>query len=219
MPCPAMSGAEPWTGSNRPGVPGWSGATLALAAMPMPPCSTAARSVRMSPKRFEATTTSQALGVAHHARAERVDQHALVADAGEVGPAPRPPPRPRGRSRTGGVALGRRRQDAAAASPASSNAWRMTRSQPCRVKTAVSRGLVAQPLVRAPAAAGVLALGVLAHEDHVDVGAGAAGQRTGRLQQPRGADVRPQVEALADGQDQLPAGEVIGHRRVRRTRP
>jgi 5-methyltetrahydropteroyltriglutamate--homocysteine methyltransferase len=57
MPCPAMSGAEPWTGSNRPGASEL-GAMLAEAATPRPPWIAAARSVRTSPNRFEATTTS-----------------------------------------------------------------------------------------------------------------------------------------------------------------
>ena len=56
-----MSGAEPCTGSNTPGT-SEPGATFALAAMPMPPWIAAARSVRMSPNRFDATTTSRLAG-------------------------------------------------------------------------------------------------------------------------------------------------------------
>ena len=44
----------------RDPVPGW---TFALAAMPMPPWIAAARSVRMSPNRFDATTTSRLSGL------------------------------------------------------------------------------------------------------------------------------------------------------------
>ena len=58
MPWPAMSGAEPWTGSNMEGaVP--SGLMFPEAASPMPPVIAAARSVRMSPKRLSVTITSK----------------------------------------------------------------------------------------------------------------------------------------------------------------
>src|SRR5215475_12288433 len=60
-PVPAMSGADPCTGSNMPGLVR-SGVMLALAAMPMPPWITAPMSVRMSPKRFDATMTSNRSG-------------------------------------------------------------------------------------------------------------------------------------------------------------
>ena len=59
--CPAMSGAEPCTGSNMLGaVP--SGLMLPLAARPMPPVIAPARSVRMSPKRLSVTITSNRAG-------------------------------------------------------------------------------------------------------------------------------------------------------------
>ena len=54
---PAMSGADPWTGSNIDGAVR-SGLTLPLAASPMPPVIAAARSVMMSPKRLSVTMTS-----------------------------------------------------------------------------------------------------------------------------------------------------------------
>ncbi len=56
-PVPAMSGAEPWTGSNSDG-PVRAGLRLAEAARPMPPETAPARSVRMSPKRLSVTMTS-----------------------------------------------------------------------------------------------------------------------------------------------------------------
>jgi hypothetical protein len=53
-PCPAMSGADPWTASNieasRPMFP--------AGAIPMPPTSPASRSLRMSPNMFSITSTS-----------------------------------------------------------------------------------------------------------------------------------------------------------------
>ncbi len=67
-------------------------------------------------------------------------------------------------------------------------------------------------LVHAAADARVLALGVLAHEDHVDVARRAAGERARHaLQQAHGAHVGPQVEALADRQQQAPERHVIGN--------
>ena len=60
MPLPAMSGAEPWTGSKRPGSP--SAPRLAEGSIPRLPVSIAASSLRMSPKRFSATITSKSAG-------------------------------------------------------------------------------------------------------------------------------------------------------------
>ena len=58
---PAMSGAEPCTGSNSDGnVP--SGLRFALGAMPIVPVHAGPRSLRMSPNRLLATTTSKKSG-------------------------------------------------------------------------------------------------------------------------------------------------------------
>src|SRR5262249_3154072 len=72
-----------------------------------------------------------------------------------------------------------------------------------------------KPLVRPAADARVLALGVLAEEEHVDVLRPAACER-GRdpLQQPDGTQVGPEVEPLPDLEDQAPEREVVGHRPV-----
>src|SRR4051794_1527224 len=69
IPCPAMSGAEPCTGSN---IDGWSrsGLRFAAGAIPMLPATAAVRSLRMSPNRFEPTTTSSDSG-ARTTRAQR----------------------------------------------------------------------------------------------------------------------------------------------------
>ena len=61
MPWPAMSGAEPCTGSNIEGKVR-SGLMLPLAARPMPPVTAAARSVTMSPNRLSVTMTSNRCG-------------------------------------------------------------------------------------------------------------------------------------------------------------
>ena len=62
MPWPAMSGAEPWTGSNMLGKRR-SGLKLALAARPRLPARAEPRSERMSALRFEATTTERSSGL------------------------------------------------------------------------------------------------------------------------------------------------------------
>ena len=61
VPVPAMSGADPWTGSNSEG-PVRAGLRLPDAARPMPPDTAPPRSVRMSPKRLSVTMTSKRPG-------------------------------------------------------------------------------------------------------------------------------------------------------------
>src|SRR5699024_5927294 len=61
IPLPAMSGAEPWTGSNMEGC-AFSGLRLADGAMAMVPAQAGPRSDRMSPNRLEPTTTSNQSG-------------------------------------------------------------------------------------------------------------------------------------------------------------
>ena len=56
-PVPAMSGAEPWTGSKSDG-PVPVGLRFADAARPTPPATAPARSVMMSPNMLSVTTTS-----------------------------------------------------------------------------------------------------------------------------------------------------------------
>ncbi len=63
IPCPAMSGAEPCTGSNMLGAVR-SGLMLPEAAKPIPPWSTAPRSVMMSPNMLVVTITSNRSGLA-----------------------------------------------------------------------------------------------------------------------------------------------------------
>jgi hypothetical protein len=61
MPLPAMSGADPCTGSNSDGN-ARSGLMLADGAMPIVPHTAGPRSDNMSPKRLDATTTSNTCG-------------------------------------------------------------------------------------------------------------------------------------------------------------
>ena len=82
IPRPAMSGAEPWTGSKRPGPVS---ERLADGARPMPPVSDAARSLRMSPNMFSVTITSNWSVREHQLHRRVVDEHVLELDVLVVG--------------------------------------------------------------------------------------------------------------------------------------
>jgi hypothetical protein len=72
-----------------------------------------------------------------------------------------------------------------------------------------------EPAVRPPADTGVLALRVLAHEEHVHVARAAPSERAGNpRQQAAWPEVRPQVQPLADLEDHPPEGNMVGHRRI-----
>ena len=125
------------------------------------------------------------LRVRDHARRQRVDVVlALRRRPGSPRGRPRRPPRPTAPSSAAARSTWWR--SPAASAGASRRARRRSgaiRSMPCRVKTPVcSATSCGVPDVQPAADAGVLALGVLAHADHVDVGA-ARGWRSG--------DVRP----------------------------
>ena len=60
MPRPAMSGADPWMGSNNPPRP--FAPSDAEGRSPMEPASIDASSVRMSPNMFSITMTSKSRG-------------------------------------------------------------------------------------------------------------------------------------------------------------
>ena len=84
---------------------------------------------------------------------------------------------------------------------------------PVRVKRPVCfRHFVRRADVHAAADARVLALGVLAHADHVDVGRRAVRERRGQAgQQPHRPQVHVLLEALPERQQQIPHGDVIGN--------
>ncbi len=74
----------------------------------------------------------------------------------------------------------------------------------------LGRHFLRQPAVGAPAVAGVLALGVLAHHHPVNPLASAQGARHPR-QHARRPDVGVLIEPLADGEPQAPQRDVVGH--------
>ena len=87
---------------------------------------------------------------------------------------------------------------------------------PCRVKTPVcSASSSGVPACSRPPMPAVLAFGVLAHADHVDVGGAAVGQRRGDAgQQPHRPQVDVLAEPLAQRQDQVARRDVVGDARV-----
>ena len=109
MPRPAMSGAEPWTGSNRLGKRR-SGLMFPLGAMPMVPVQAGPRSERMSPNRLEATTTSNQSGCMHEVRGQDVDVVLVHRDVGVRGGHRLDPFVPVGHRDRDAVALGGRGQ-------------------------------------------------------------------------------------------------------------
>jgi len=64
IPSPAMSGAEPCTGSYSPGARGSRSPSEALGSIPIEPVSIAASSERMSPNMFSVSSTSKWRGLA-----------------------------------------------------------------------------------------------------------------------------------------------------------
>ena len=76
-----MSGAEPWTGSNRPGP---SPPSEALGSIPIEPVSIAASSLRMSPNMFSVTITSKSARVGDELHRGVVDEHVLELDVREL---------------------------------------------------------------------------------------------------------------------------------------
>ena len=78
-----MSGAEPWTGSKRPGSP--SAPRLAEGSIPSEPVSIADSSLRMSPKRFSVTITSKSAGPRDELHRGVVDEQVVELDVGVVG--------------------------------------------------------------------------------------------------------------------------------------
>ena len=94
-PVPAMSGAEPWTGSNTPGPPS---PRLADGSIPSEPVSIADSSLRMSPNMFSVRITSKRDGSATSCIAALSTSRWSSSTSGVVGGDPRHhlAPQPRG---------------------------------------------------------------------------------------------------------------------------
>ncbi len=211
MPWPAMSGAEPWTGSNIDGY-SRSGFRLPEGAMPIEPATAAARSLRMSPNRFEATITSNrpgsrtiiaarasistcslsSCGWADVTWAKRSSQKGIVwmIPLDFVAEQMRPERVRRQRAGVLDDAIG----------PAAGE------------DRLLDGELVLGALVQASADLRVLALVVLAHDHHVDVGRRDVAQRRGDARpQPDRPQVHVLPEGAADRDQQAPQRHVVGH--------
>ncbi len=185
IPRPAMSGAEPWTGSKIPGPPS---PRLAEGASPSPPVIAAARSERMSPNMFSVTMTSNCSGARRELHGGVVDEHVLDLDVRIVGrdlvddAAPEP-------RRLEHVRLVHRRE-LPAARPGELEASARDSLDLARVVLArVEDGAVVADAARAE----VEAADELAHDDEVDSCplAPAGGSRTRRARRGAGAFPAP----------------------------
>ena len=214
MPWPAISGAEPCTGSNSEGNLR-SGLMLADGAMPIVPAQAGPRSDRMSPNRLDATTTSNQSGLQHELRGQDVDVVLVGFDVGIVLRHRFDALVPVRHGDGDAVRLGRRRQMLLRRLRASSKANRRTRSTPLRVKTVscitISRSV---PSNIRPPTDGIFALGVLAHDAEIDVAGLAVGQRRRHAgHQPHRAQIDVLVELAAELDQRAPQRNVIGHLR------
>ena len=192
-PVPAMSGAEPCTGSKMPGPPS---PRLAEAARPSPPVTAAATSERMSPKVFSITSTSKRLGSVTICIATAVDERRGAARRRGSRPRPRSTTRRHIREVSSTFALSTESSRPPRAR-ASSNARRATRS--------IWLGWYSQrvedgAVVARAARAVVEAADELAHDQQVDPVA------------ERRAEVRVDVELAAQADQARP-------RAARRRRP
>ncbi len=215
MPCPAMSGAEPCTGSNSDGNCR-SGLMLPDGAMPMVPVQAGPRSDRMSPNRLEATTTSNQSGLQHEMRGQDVDVVLVPRHVGIVLRHLLDPLVPVRHGDRDAVRLGGRGQ--VLLRTASARARRRISGcgrRRCGVIT-VSCMTISRSVPGNIAAADrrILALGVLAHDVEVDVAGLAAGERRRHARhQPHRAQVDVLVELAAELEQRAPQRDVVGHRR------
>ena len=154
----------------------------------------------------------EAVGPQHHARREGVHEHPLVADVGVALGHGRGDLVPEHVAVARGVRLGRARDEAAPLAGEREGVLDDPLDAGAREDGGLDADLAWMTLMRAAPDARVLALGVLAHEQHVDIAGRAAGQGARHAcQQPHGPHVGPQVEALADRQQQPPERHVIGN--------
>jgi hypothetical protein len=145
----------------------------------------------------------------HHPCRQGVDEHALVADVRVLGRDLFGHLVPEDVAVARRVRLRRARDGAAALRGELERVRDHAADAHAREDARLQPDLELEPAVRPPADARVLALGVLAHEQHVD--GGRARERRGHaVEQARWPEVRPQVEALAQRQQQTPERDVVG---------
>ena len=216
IPFPAMSGAEPCTGSNIDGKRRC-GSRFALAASPMLPMMIAEMSLRISQNRFEPDHDVETLGPPDEVHGRGVHQQGLGLDVGEIGrhfvecAVPQDhavPLRVRLRDRGDALLLiaAHREFEGEAHDALDAAAGK---------NGGLDRDFIGLVLVHEAADLRVLALGVLADDDEVDVAAFRFRER--RLDsriEIRRANVRVLIEGAPDRQQQTVERGVIGNLRV-----
>ena len=176
MPRPAMSGAEPCTGSKRPGS-SRSRREVGARGHPHPALDRRGEVGEDVAEEVRGDDDVEPGRVPHHPRGERVDEHSLVAHARELGRDLVGDLVPEHVAVAGRIRLRRAREDAPPAGGELERVAQHALDALPREDARLHRHLACEALVRAPADPGVLALGVLAHEQHVDVGRRATGER------------------------------------------
>ena len=210
MPLPVMSNAEPWIGSNIDGKRR-SGSRLAVGPRPSEPDKRARQIGQDVGVQVGRDDHVQGRGPQHHARGHGVDQLLVGRHLREL-------PRqlgeglvPQHHAVTLGVRLGDQREPAP-----------RPRARQCEGKAhdpgAAGAGehgelgadLLGQAAMHPAPGAGVFALGVLAHDDPVEVAGPDPTQRAGYAgQQPRRAHVGVLIEPLADRETEAPERDVV----------
>ena len=210
IPCPVMSGAEPWTGSNILG-DRRVGSMLALEASPMLPTTIAARSVKISPNKLLATTTSNVSGRRNKLHHRTVDQQRVGFDLRELAGDFCEDFVPQHHSIALGIAFGGRGDMFLGArlcffESGPDNAFAAAPGEHGRLDGDVV-GLV---LVDPAANVGVLPFGIFAIDEHVDrvgrfVTQGAFDSRV----EARRAEANKLIEPPANRQQQAVEGDVV----------
>ena len=208
LPWPAMSGAEPWTGSNMLGLVRLT-SRLPLAARPMPPAIAAPMSVMMSPKRLSVTTTSKRPGsVTKNIDAASTWEYATVTSGNSAATSStirchRPPACTRTLVLWTRVRCLRGRA-LRAPEGVPDDALDAVRG----VEALLGGDLVRRALAQRSTGADVRALGALAHHDHVD------GRRRARRHRAGDARVQPhraQVDVVVELEAQLEQQPTLEH--------
>ena len=152
----------------------------------------------------------------HHARGHGVDQHLVGGDLRVVALDLLEHRIPHHHAVALGIGFGNQRQQLARARAGQFQRETLDALDPVAGEDRdVDADLLGQPLMGAAADAGIFALGILAHDDPVEIARPDARQRASDARQHAGgAQIGVLVETLADIQPQLPKRNMVGNARV-----